>query len=63
MPPDCDLKPALVGTEHTIVISNQADESARAIEILDLLSSIDIFSNFALARSPEFIEAATHCGK
>lgn len=60
VPTDKGLKSALVGPENTIVISQDEAPSAKALEILDLVSSIDFFSNFVVSRGMEFIQCAQY---
>jgi CRP-like cAMP-binding protein len=58
LPPDAGLKSALVGPENTIVIGETKGESFDSLEIIDLVCSNDIFKEFAVSRSGEFINAA-----
>lgn len=60
VPTDKGLKSALVGPENTIVISQEEAPSSKALEILDLVSSIDFFSNFVVSRGMEFIQCAQY---
>ena len=54
------LKSALVGPAHTLVISSAPPLNATALEVLDLLSGIDMFSGFDLSRALEILQCATH---
>jgi CRP-like cAMP-binding protein len=58
IPPDCGLKPALVGPENTIIISQERSPNFRALEILDLVGNIDLFADFIVARGIEFVQSS-----
>eukprot|EP01006_Ploeotia_vitrea_P034141 TRINITY_DN65715_c3_g15_i1.p1 TRINITY_DN65715_c3_g15~~TRINITY_DN65715_c3_g15_i1.p1 ORF type:complete len:944 (+),score=511.27 TRINITY_DN65715_c3_g15_i1:53-2884(+) len=57
LPPD--LKPAAVGPQNTIVISNEINDGDRALEVLDLVSNIDLFENFPITRAPTILQCST----
>ena len=59
VPTDKGLKSALVGPEHTLVINSAPPANATALEVLDLLSGIDMFSGFDLSRALEILQCAT----
>ena len=50
VPRDRGLKPALVGPENTIVISNEPALNSLALEVLDLVGGVEVFADFVLAR-------------
>lgn len=56
IPTDSGLKPALVGPENTIIISNERGDSFRSQEVLDLVTSIDLFEDFPINRSREILQ-------
>jgi len=59
VPQDKGLKSAHLGPENSIVISTEPAPNFRALEILDLVGNIDLFSNFVVSRGVEFISAAS----
>ena len=59
VPMERGLQSALVGPAHTLVISSHPPANASALEVLDLLSSIDMFSGFDLSRALEMLQCAT----
>eukprot|EP00456_Euglypha_rotunda_P087649 TRINITY_DN8935_c0_g1_i4.p1 TRINITY_DN8935_c0_g1~~TRINITY_DN8935_c0_g1_i4.p1 ORF type:complete len:299 (-),score=28.61 TRINITY_DN8935_c0_g1_i4:27-923(-) len=58
VPESKGLKSAKVGPENTIVISNERGAHFHAMEILDLLGSIEVFSNLAVSRGVEILGCA-----
>lgn len=59
VPTDKGLQPALVGPENTIVISNVPCQDSLALEILDLVGSIELFSTFPINRGLEMVQCAS----
>ena len=60
LPSDTGLKSALVGPQHTLVISTAPPVNHTALEVLDLLSGIDMFSGFDLSRALEILQCAAY---
>ena len=65
VPTDKGLKSALVGPQNTLVISTDVPPNGRALEVLDLLSGIELFSGFDLSRALEILQCASfvECNK
>ena len=59
VPTDRGLKSALVGPQNTLVISTDVPPNGRALEVLDLLSGIELFSGFDLSRALEILQCAS----
>lgn len=58
LPVDTGLKIARAGVENTIRIEVTPPDHSEAIEILDLIGSIDLFRNFNIAKSREVLQMA-----
>eukprot|EP00457_Paulinella_chromatophora_P000795 gb/GEZN01000795.1/.p1 GENE.gb/GEZN01000795.1/~~gb/GEZN01000795.1/.p1 ORF type:complete len:1074 (-),score=181.42 gb/GEZN01000795.1/:218-3439(-) len=58
IPPGVGLKSALVGPDNSIIISNEPGEHFRAMEILDLVGSIEVFSRLPVDRGAEMISCS-----
>ena len=58
IPVDKGLKGAEPGVENTIVLDVEAPENAGAIEILDLVNSIDLFSNLSIKHARDVLTIA-----
>ena len=59
VPADKGLKSALVGPQNTLLISADIPPNGRALEVLDLLSGIELFSGFDLSRALEILQCAS----
>ena len=59
VPTDKGLKSALVGPQNTLLISTDVPPNGRALEVLDLLSGIELFSGFDLSRALEILQCAS----
>ena len=60
VPASSGLKSALVGPQHTIVIERTPPPNSTALEILDLMGSIELFSSFIISRALEMIQCGTY---
>jgi CRP-like cAMP-binding protein len=60
IPADSGLKSCGVGPEHTIVISDDRGPHLEALEVLDLVSQIDLFEDFPIERSVDILASAEH---
>jgi CRP-like cAMP-binding protein/ribonuclease BN (tRNA processing enzyme) len=58
LPKDKGLKVARPGIEHTIRIDSEPPRHAEAIELLDVISSVDLFRQFTILRAREVLQAA-----
>jgi len=52
------LKPAPVGVENTLTLDVQQPENAAALEVLDLVTSIDLFSQLTVQHAREILQIA-----
>lgn len=59
IPDGCGLRTAEVGPENTIVISNRRGPDMFAMEMLDLITKIDLFQDFPVDRAVEIVQ----CGR
>jgi len=56
--PEYGLKPAPVGVENTLTLEVEQPENAAALEVLDLVTNIDLFSALTIQHAREILQIA-----
>ncbi|GMH51969.1 hypothetical protein TL16_g01128 [Triparma laevis f. inornata] len=54
--PEFGLKPAPVGVENTLTLEVEEPENAAALEVLDLVTNIDLFSSLTIQHAREILQ-------
>ncbi|GMI09183.1 hypothetical protein TrRE_jg9818 [Triparma retinervis] len=54
--PEYGLKPAPVGVENTLTLQVEKSENAAALEVLDLVTGIDLFSSLTIEHAREILQ-------
>ena len=54
--PEFGLKPAPVGVENTLTLEVEKSENAAALEVLDLVTGIDLFSTLTIEHAREILQ-------
>ena len=54
--PEYGLKPAPVGVENTLTLDVENPENAAALEVLDLVTNIDLFNSLTIQHAREILQ-------